>query len=105
MPYLHDLSHGKAANRPDLIILDLHLPDIDGIELIRAIRQTRALCITPIIVYSGSDDPRRFHACYTAGVNCCLKKPSTIDEAMTLAQAIDEFWFSTIRLPSDYAHH
>ncbi|GJL62018.1 MAG: hypothetical protein NPIRA04_06720 [Nitrospirales bacterium] len=104
IPYLHDLSHGKQKNKPDLIILDLHLPDIDGVELIHAIRRNLALCMIPIIVYSGSDDQRRLHACYAAGVNCCLKKPSNIDEAMMLAQAIDEFWFSTLRLPNDYAH-
>jgi len=104
IPYLHELARGTEKNRPDLIILDLHLPDIDGVELIHAIRRNLTLCMTPIIVYSGSDDQRRLSECYTAGVNCCLKKPSNIDEAMTLACAIDEFWFSTLRLPGDYVH-
>ncbi|GJL55652.1 MAG: hypothetical protein NPIRA02_27840 [Nitrospirales bacterium] len=102
IPYLHEFSHGKIEGKPDLIILDLHLPDIEGVELIHAIRRHVILRITPIIVYSGSDDQERLHACYAAGVNCCLKKPSNIDEAMTLAHAIHEFWFTTIQLPNSY---
>ncbi|WP_447971308.1 response regulator [Nitrospira sp. M1] len=103
IPYLHEFSREKTKGRPDLIILDLHLPDIDGVELIRAIRRNIVLCVIPIIVYSGSDDQERIRKCYAAGVNCCLKKPSNIDEAMTLASAIHEFWFTTLQLPSNYA--
>ena len=102
MEYLQQLSSNAPRSNPDLIILDLRLPDIDGVELLRTIRKDPLLLRIPIIGYTSLEDEKHITACYAAGINCCVTKPSNIEEATNLAKSITEFWFKTLRLPSDY---
>ncbi len=100
--YFEQLSHNSLEPNPDLIILDLQLPDLNGIDLLRTIRNDPALIRIPIIAYTGLDDGKHIASCYKAGINCCIKKPTTIQDATNLANSINDFWFKTLRLPSDY---
>ncbi len=99
--HLQLLATSQSESLPDLIFLDFQLPEENGLDIIRTIRANKALRIIPIIILSGTEDPMIIGDCYAAGANCCVPKPSTLKEATSLAQAIHELWFSTLRLPSD----
>ncbi|MGB0909583.1 MAG: response regulator [Nitrospirales bacterium] len=99
--HLEFLSMSKAESLPDLIFLDFQLPEESGPDLIRIIRANTALRIVPIIILSGMENPTSIGECYLAGANCCVPKPSTLQEAVSLAQAIHDLWFSNSKLPSD----
>ena len=100
--YFQQLSHNSLRPNPDLIVLDLHLPDINRIELLHTIRNDPSLISIPIIAYTSLEDEKHIASCYEAGINCCIKKPTSLDEAKIFAHSINDFWFKTLRLPSDY---
>lgn len=88
-----------AAVRPDLIILDLNLPRIDGRELLRQIKEDRTLLRIPVVVLTSSQADDDIDRCYEAHANCYVIKPSGWEEFRHIVQEINRFWLRTVRLP------
>ncbi len=63
--------------KPDLITLDLHLPEEDGVDILKQIRQDRDIADTPVIIVSGKAE--RFEECEAAGATACVGKPININ--------------------------
>ena len=87
---------GKSAvefarqHRPDLVLLDLHLPDIDGEEVLRRVRADPATCDLPVIVLSADATARQLERLTAAGVSAYLTKPIAIRRLLAaLDQALD----------------
>lgn len=69
---------GTAERRPDLILLDLHLPSLSGIDVLRHIRKQPAYHGTPVIILTAAgDDETALLDCYANGANSFLPKPAT----------------------------
>jgi len=69
---------GPGRARPDLILLDLHLPSMSGIDVLRRVRSDPAYAATPIIVLTAAgDDEELILDCYASGANSFLPKPAT----------------------------
>ncbi len=100
LAYFQQCSINPAGAKPDLIVLDLHLPEVDGLELLQAVRRNPVLKRLPIIAYTGVENDQQIEAAYSGGINCVIRKPSNLEEATNLAKSINEFWFSTLRLPT-----
>jgi CheY-like chemotaxis protein/predicted regulator of Ras-like GTPase activity (Roadblock/LC7/MglB family) len=77
-----------AAEAPDLLICDLVLPDLDGYEVCRWLRQVPALAVTPVLFISGIVDPATEERVASLGVEGVLKKPFTGDELVTTVERI-----------------
>jgi len=76
-----------AASLPDLVLLDLNLPGMDGHEVLRTIRSDGRLRLLPVIIFSHSDARRDVIAAYDGGANCYIRKPFGLDELQeTIAQ-------------------
>ncbi len=90
----------EDAHRPDVVLLDLNLPRMGGLELLEAVRADPALAHIPVIVLSSSTTERDVHASYVRGANAFVVKPQDLDEFMDLIGAIRSFWLQTARLPS-----
>src|SRR4029450_12197081 len=79
-----DLSYvrreGKDENVPipDLIFLDLSLPKVSGLEVLKAIKSTSSLMHIPIVVASGTDDPAQIRAVYALNGNAFMRKPTDL---------------------------
>lgn len=71
--------HALAAVAPDTVIIDLGLPDMDGVELAAAIRGNPALARTRIVALSGSSTPSSIESCEHAGFHEYLLKPADMD--------------------------
>lgn len=93
---------GKYAGvpRPDLIILDLNMPVLDGREALAMIKADPALLSIPIIVMTTSDDERDIVNSYKLHVNCYITKPVQVREFLEVIKAIDYFWIGVVTLPS-----
>ena len=90
----------ETAMRPDIIILDLNLPKINGIEVLRIIKTDAQLKVIPVIMLSVSNSPYDILATYQHHANCYLVKPRDFSEFMELVQRIDDFWRGIVRLPT-----
>jgi len=78
--------------RPDLILLDLHLPRKSGQEVLAAIKQDESLRRIPVVILTGSDDERAFQSAYERHANCCVRKPTDLDQFILTVKKIEHFW-------------
>jgi|SRR5271157_1059781 len=92
----------ETAPCPDLILLDLNLPRKDGRELLRDLKQDGGLSAIPVIVFTSSSAQQDIDMCYSLHANCYITKPVGFDQYVEIMQMIEEFWFSTIKLPTHY---
>lgn len=92
---------GPYANKekPDLILLDLNLPKMDGREVLAEIRKDSRLKSIPVVVLTSSDAERDIALSYEMGANCYVLKPVGFKEFQEIVHAIEGFWFTVVRLP------
>ena len=64
-----------GINRPDVVLLDIHMPEINGLEILAAIRSDETLCRTPVVILTGSSDPETKLTALQAGATDLLQKP------------------------------
>ncbi len=88
-----------AAERPDLILLDLNLPGKDGRELLAEIKGDPDLKATPVVVITSSKQEEDVARSYAVGANCYVIKPTALDAFASVVRAIGEFWLSAVKLP------
>jgi two-component system response regulator len=94
----HQPPYAEAV-RPDLILLDLNLPGIDGREVLKHVRYDQSLARIPVLVLSSSTAPEDVNGAYDLRANCYLTKPLHFSEYLRLFREIDQFWLRTARLP------
>lgn len=98
LAYVH--KEGKYADvaTPDLIFLDLSLPKVSGLEVLKAIKTTPHPMHIPIVVASGSEDPEHIRAVYALNGNCFMRKPSDLPQFLRFVEMCYEFWGSIVTL-------
>jgi two-component system, chemotaxis family, response regulator Rcp1 len=84
---------------PDLIFLDLHLPRKSGLEVLSEIKNNPKLSAIPIVVISGSADPREIKKAYELHASCFVRKPNDLDEFLRFVQVCFLFWGTVAVLP------
>lgn len=87
------------APRPDLILLDLNLPRMDGREVLVHIKNDAALRTIPTVILTTSDAEADIVNSYEQQANCYLSKPVQLDEFEALVSSINDFWLSHAKLP------
>lgn len=84
---------------PDLIMLDLNMPQMNGREFLRHVKSDPALRLSPVVVVSTSDAERDVVAAYELGASGYLSKPVDIDDLFSAVRRIEDYWFGTMRRP------
>jgi CheY-like chemotaxis protein len=87
------------APRPDLILMDLNLPNIDGRELLAIIKDEDDLKTIPVVILTTSEADEDILATYKLHANCYITKPVNLDEFSKVVRAVEDFWFTLVRLP------
>ena len=99
MAFLRREGAYTAAPRPDLILLDLNLPRMDGRNVLTAIKQDEALKRIPVIILTTSDDEQDVLKAYHLHANCFITKPIALERFLEVVRSIEEFWLTIVRLP------
>jgi CheY-like chemotaxis protein len=94
----HEGAHVDAP-RPDLILLDLNLPKLDGREVLALIKEDSALKTIPTVVLTTSVAEADVFTSYKLHANCYLNKPVQLEEFEGLVRSINEFWLEKAKLP------
>ncbi|MGL5872425.1 MAG: response regulator [Xenococcaceae cyanobacterium] len=89
----------SQAPRPNLIILDLNLPKLNGYELLTIIKQNSNLKIVPVIIFTTSKSSSDVKQSYTLGANCYISKPYDLEEFLTVVKTSLKFWLNFTILP------
>jgi chemotaxis family two-component system response regulator Rcp1 len=87
------------APRPDLILLDLNLPRMDGREVLSQIKADENLKTIPTIVLTTSESDADILKSYELQANCFLTKPVQLDAFENLVRSINDFWLTKAKLP------
>ena len=98
-PAAQDACLAREAITPFLILLDYHLPDRVGLEVLRRIRSFPRLQTTPVIVLSAEDGESVVSRCLEAGANAFVPKPATFVEFRKSVSRIVGFWSGHCRVP------
>ena len=85
--------------RPDLILLDLNLPRVDGREVLSIIKNEPGLRQIPVVVLTTSDAEEDVLRSYDLHANAYVTKPVDFDSFVTVVRQIDDFFLSVVRLP------
>ncbi len=85
---------------PELILLDLSLPGMSGVDFLRQRRLMRFVRELPVVVLTSSRDPVDSNLCYKCGANAFVSKPSGMVQFSRFIEALNGFWFDTATLPS-----
>jgi two-component system, chemotaxis family, response regulator Rcp1 len=91
-------AHGSAP-RPDLILLDLNLPRMNGRQVLALIKKDQSLKTIPTIILTTSDDEADVLISYQLQANCYLRKPTHWDAFDNLLRSINAFWLTRAKLP------
>jgi CheY-like chemotaxis protein len=89
------------ASRPDLVLLDLRLPDIHGLEVLAAIKNDPALRRIPVVVFSSSQEREEVGQAYNLNANSYIAKPVELADFIRVVKGVEEFWLTVVKLPKD----
>jgi len=87
------------APRPDLILLDLNLPKMDGREVLAQIKKDESLRTIPTLILTTSAAEADILKSYQLQANCYLSKPVQFDAFQSLVKSINDFWLTKVKLP------
>ncbi|MBI3779879.1 MAG: response regulator [candidate division NC10 bacterium] len=99
MAFLRQKGQYAGASRPDLILLDLNLPQKDGREVLAEIKSDPDLRRIPVVVLTSSQAEQDILKAYDLHANCYITKPVDLDRFVEIVRAIDEFWLAIVKLP------
>jgi two-component system, chemotaxis family, response regulator Rcp1 len=100
LKYLETMGAGEGGPAPDVVLLDLNLPKVDGLEVLKELRRYPQCETTPVIIISSSDTPKDRQKMAALDVTHYFKKPSDFDEFMKLGQVLRQVLQSEAGHPS-----
>jgi two-component system, chemotaxis family, response regulator Rcp1 len=87
------------AEVPDIVLLDLNVPKIDGRQVLATMRATDSLRHIPVVVLTSSDAERDIVESYRTGANCYVTKPVDLQAFQAIVRSVEGFWFTVVKLP------
>lgn len=96
-----DLLFGAAPVEPRVILLDLKLPRVSGIELLRRLKEDARTRSIPVVVLTSSPEQRDLAECYRLGANSYVVKPVEFAGLSAVVQQVGGYWLRVNRVPRD----
>lgn len=100
LDFLYRQGDYQDAPFPDLILLDLNLPAMTGLEFLDLIKQNKTLRVIPVVVLTTSDNEQDILQSYARAGNCYIVKPFEFNGLIDVAKSIQSFWFTLVKRPS-----
>jgi chemotaxis family two-component system response regulator Rcp1 len=92
-----------SSSMPDLILLDINLPKMNGTEVLGIIKSDPELKRIPVIMLTTSSSEKDILASYDNYANCFITKPVDLEKFMDVVRTIEDFWISIVKLPKTHA--
>lgn len=96
------LNQTDTDKLPELVLVDINMPGVDGYDTLAAIRNSITTRHLPVLMFSTSGSPKEVRRSYTEGANAHLVKPNSIEELRQLASSLTTFWLQYVTLPNRY---
>jgi CheY-like chemotaxis protein len=99
LDFLHRRGEYAAAPRPDLVLLDIGLPRVSGLEVLEEVKADPVLRQIPIIILTTSKAEEDIFASYDLHANSFITKPVHLSDLFEVVKGIENFWFGIVKLP------
>lgn len=99
MDFLYRRNGFDESPRPDLILLDLNMPRMNGREVLKEIKCDPALARIPVVVLTTSEAEKDILESYSLHANCYTSKPVDMEQFVTVVRSIEDFWLTIVKLP------
>lgn len=99
--FLKKKSESVDGTLPHMILLDINMPKLNGIEVLDFIKKNEKLRKIPVLMLTTSSSDSDILACYDKSANCFITKPLDFGKFVNVVEAIESFWFSTAQLPKN----
>ena len=99
LAFLRREDEHQDAPRPDVILLDLNMPRMDGRELLAEIKEDPSLKRIPVVILTTSTADEDILKTYELHANCYITKPVDLSQFIKVVQSVEDFWFSIVKLP------
>jgi CheY-like chemotaxis protein len=100
MDYLKKRGKYTDSSLPDIILLDLNLPKMNGLQVLQEIKNNADLKRIPVVILTSSAADEDVIKAYDNHVNCYIRKPIEFDSFMEVIKKIEDFWLSLVKLPN-----
>ncbi len=101
MKFLRRENGDADAPTPDLILLDLNMPRMDGREVLEVIKNDDVLKTIPVVIMTTSREEKDVMQSYAAHANCYIRKPLDVNGFFDVVSSIENFWFEMVVLPTN----
>jgi len=98
--YLEKNEGYEDAEEPNLVLLDINLPKVNGHEVLKHIKTSDSLKHIPVIMLTTSSDQNDINKSYQNHSNCYITKPVEVNKFIEVISTIENFWISIVQLPS-----
>lgn len=99
MAFLQQTGRFAQAPRPDIVLLDLNMPRMGGLEVLDQVRAIPSLSLIPFIILTTSAAPGDVVRSYALGANSYVVKPVKYNDFLDLIQTLDTYWLETSQRP------
>jgi len=99
MDFLNRKGQYEKSPKPDLILLDLNLPKMDGRAVLAEVKSDPNLRRIPVVILTTSKAEEDILRTYDLHANCYITKPVELEEFISIVRAIENFWLSIVKLP------
>ena len=89
----------KGEEIPDIILLDINLPKVNGFEILKKIRSTKASSNIPVVMLTSSDTTEDVEKSYSSRANSFITKPVDFEQFLKVIKSIECFWLTVVKLP------
>ncbi|MDQ3138153.1 MAG: response regulator [Gemmatimonadota bacterium] len=93
--------HRLGGLLPRLVLLELKLPRLDGVEVLRTLRASPRTATIPVVLLTSSAEPRELTQCYQAGANSCVRKPVEFRDLAETLRTVGRYWLRLNRAASE----
>jgi CheY-like chemotaxis protein len=100
--YARGSHSGRVPGNPVLVLLDLKMPKVDGLAVLRQIKSDPALCHIPVVMLTSSREEQDIVESYQIGVNAYVVKPVAFDNFIEAVRRLSLFWVLTNEPPPDH---
>jgi chemotaxis family two-component system response regulator Rcp1 len=90
----------STSPRPDLVLLDLNLPVMDGREVLQRIKDDSDLKRIPVVILTTSKAEEDILKTYNLHANCYVTKPVDLDQFVKVVKSLEDFWLAIVKLPN-----
>ena len=87
-----EILFGDSPIKPQVVLLDLKLPKVEGLEVLRRIRETKETRMLPVVVLTSSDEERDVVRSYQLGVNSYIRKPVNFNDFAEATRQLGMYW-------------